>query len=139
MPLVIVNQLLQGQGKNAIESTGRFVVNTTAGVFGLIDVADKVGLEQKQEDFGQTLGAWGTQSGCYFVLPFLGPTTARDAVGLIGNVFIVGQLWKDFSIMKDDIITIQENQNVLTLKQEILELNYKIKSLRLEIDGDYRE
>jgi len=58
---------------------------------------------------------------------------------LVANVFIVGQLWKDFSIMKDDIITIQENQNVLTLKQEILELNYKIKSLRLEIDGDYRE
>ena len=58
---------------------------------------------------------------------------------LIGNVFIVGQLWKDFSIMKSDIVTIQENQNVITLKQEILELNYKIKSLRLEIDGDYRE
>ena len=58
---------------------------------------------------------------------------------LVANVFIVGQLWKDFSIMKDDIVTIQENQNVLTLKQEILELNYKIKSLRLEIDGDYRE
>ena len=58
---------------------------------------------------------------------------------IIGNVFIVGQLWKDFSIMKSDIVTIQENQNVITLKQEILELNYKIKSLRLEIDGDYRE
>ena len=51
MPLIILNQFLQGQGSNAIQSTGRFVVNSTAGVFGIIDVADKVGLEAKQEDF----------------------------------------------------------------------------------------
>ena len=49
-PLVVVNQLLQGQGKNAAESTGRFLINTTAGVLGLVDVADKVGLEEKKED-----------------------------------------------------------------------------------------
>ncbi len=52
LPLVVVNQLLQGQGKNAAESSGRFIVNSTAGLFGLIDVAEKIGLEQKQEDFG---------------------------------------------------------------------------------------
>ena len=54
---------------------------------------------------------------------------------LVGNTFIVGQLWKDFELMKDDISSIQENQNVLTLKQEILELNYKLKSLRMEVEG----
>jgi hypothetical protein len=59
--------------------------------------------------------------------------------GLIGNVFFVGKLYNEFELLKDDVETVQENQNVLTLKQEILELNYKIKSLRLEIDGDYRE
>ena len=59
--------------------------------------------------------------------------------GLIGNVFFVGKLFNEFELLKDDVETVQENQNVLTLKQEILELNYKIKSLRLEIDGDYRE
>ena len=59
MPLVVVNQLLQGQGGNAAETTGRFFINSTAGLLGLIDVAEKVGLEQKQEDFGQTLATWG--------------------------------------------------------------------------------
>lgn len=59
--------------------------------------------------------------------------------GLIGNVFFVGKLYNEFELLKDDVVTVQENQNVLTLKQEILELNYKIKSLRLEIDGDYHE
>ena len=82
MPLVIVNQLLQGQGNNAVDSTGRFLVNTTAGVFGLIDVADKIGLEQAQEDFGQTLAAWGIGDGFYIVLPIFGPSNVRDTAGM---------------------------------------------------------
>tara|TARA_Y100000588_G_C14144528_1_gene877690 strand:+ start:159 stop:941 length:783 start_codon:yes stop_codon:yes gene_type:complete len=83
MPLVIVNQLLQGQGKNAVESTGRFVVNTTAGILGLVDVADKIGLEQKQEDFGQTLATWGIGDGFYVVLPLFGPSNLRDTTGMV--------------------------------------------------------
>jgi len=59
--------------------------------------------------------------------------------GLIGNVFFVGKLFNEFELLKDDVVTVQENQNLLTLKQELLELKYKVKSLRLEIDGDYRE
>jgi len=54
---------------------------------------------------------------------------------LVGNTFIVGQLWKDFELMKEDISNIQDSQNVLQLKQEVLELNYKLKSLRLEVEG----
>ena len=60
-PLVVANQLLQGQGKNAAESTGRFVVNTTAGIFGIVDVAEKIGLEEKEEEFWTNaiyLGCW---------------------------------------------------------------------------------
>ena len=83
MPLVIVNQLLQGQSKNAAESTGRFIVNSTAGIFGLVDVADKVGLEQTQEDFGQTLATWGVGDGFYIVLPIFGPSNMRDATGMV--------------------------------------------------------
>ena len=83
MPLVFVNQLLQGQGKNAAESAGRFVINTTAGVFGLIDVADKVGLEEKEEDFGQTLATWGVGDGFYIVLPLFGPSNLRDSTGMV--------------------------------------------------------
>ena len=58
---------------------------------------------------------------------------------IIGNVFFVGKLYNEFELLKDDIVTVQENQNVIQLKQELLELKYKIKSIRLEIDGDYRE
>ena len=82
LPLVAVNQLLQGQGKNAVESTGRFLVNSTIGIFGLIDVADDLGLEQKEEDFGQTLATWGVGDGCYVVLPLFGPSNLRDTSGM---------------------------------------------------------
>ena len=83
MPLVVVNQLLQGQGKNASESAGRFLVNSTIGVFGLVDVADKMGLEEKEEDFGQTLATWGVGDGFYIVLPLFGPSNVRDSVGMV--------------------------------------------------------
>ena len=82
MPLVFVNQLLQGQGKNASESAGRFLVNSTIGVFGLVDVADKIDLEEKDEDFGQTLATWGVGDGFYVVLPFFGPSNVRDSAGM---------------------------------------------------------
>ncbi len=83
MPLVIVNQALQGQGKNAVESTGRFLINTTAGIFGLVDVAEKIGLEEKEEDFGQTLATWGVGDGFYIVLPLFGPSNLRDTTGMV--------------------------------------------------------
>ncbi len=83
LPLVAVNQLLQGQGKNAVESTGRFLVNSTVGIFGLIDVADDLGLEQKEEDFGQTLATLGVGDGFYIVLPLFGPSNLRDTTGMV--------------------------------------------------------
>ena len=87
--LTFSNHILQGDIREAGTTAGRFAVNTTIGILGIFDPATKLGLkEQGKEDFGQTLGAWGAESGCYFVLPILGPTTARDAVGLVGNVFI---------------------------------------------------
>lgn len=82
-PLVVFNQLLQGQGKNAFESSSRFVVNSTLGIFGLIDVADKMGIEEKEEDFGQTLATWGIGDGFYIVLPLFGPSNLRDTSGMI--------------------------------------------------------
>ncbi len=82
-PLVVVNQVLQGQGQNAIQSTGRFLVNSTVGLLGLIDVADKIGLEEKEEDFGQTLATWGVGDGFYIVLPLFGPSNLRDTTGMV--------------------------------------------------------
>ena len=83
------NNVLQGDLKSAGNTAGRFVINTTVGILGVFDPASKMGFEKKsREDFGQTLGVWGADTGCYFVLPILGPTTTRDAIGLMGNVFV---------------------------------------------------
>lgn len=82
-PTVIVNDLLQGKFKQAAADTGRFLVNTTVGLLGFIDVASKMRLERHEEDFGQTFAAWGLKSGPYLVLPFLGPSNLRDGAGLI--------------------------------------------------------
>ena len=83
------NNVLQGDFKGAGNTAGRFAINTTVGILGVFDPASKMGFEKKpREDFGQTLGVWGTGPGCYFVLPVLGPTTTRDTAGLIGNVLI---------------------------------------------------
>ena len=87
--LTLSNNVLQGDLKGAANTAGRFAVNTTVGILGIFDPAEKMGLNKRsREDFGQTLGVWGADTGCYFVLPIFGPTTARDAFGLVGNVFI---------------------------------------------------
>lgn len=77
------NNLLQGKLHNAGVDTSRLIFNTTFGVLGFFDVADKMGLTRNDEDFGQTLGYWGLQSGPYLVLPLMGPSTVRDAIGKI--------------------------------------------------------
>ena len=87
--LTFSNNILQGDFAKAGNTAGRFAVNSTVGVLGIFDPASHLGLKDSgKEDFGQTIGSWGTNSGCYFVLPILGPTTARDAVGLVGNMFL---------------------------------------------------
>jgi phospholipid-binding lipoprotein MlaA len=74
-----LNNILQGKVVEGLGDAGRFVVNSTLGIFGLWDVATPMGLEKHYEDFGQTLGWWGLQPGPYLVLPLLGPSTLRDA------------------------------------------------------------
>jgi phospholipid-binding lipoprotein MlaA len=87
--LTLSNNLLQGDLRGAGNTAGRFLINSTVGILGVFDPATHIGFTKKgKEDFGQTLGVWGADTGCYFVLPILGPTTTRDAVGLVGNVFI---------------------------------------------------
>ena len=78
---VIANGILQFKIPQAVSDLGRFVINSTIGLLGFVDVATELGLEKHNEDFGQTLGYWGMGSGPYLVLPFLGPSSFRDAVG----------------------------------------------------------
>lgn len=84
---VFINQFLQGKIDTGLSDMFRFICNSTFGVAGLFDVATEVGLVAHDEDFGQTFAVWGFNSGPYLVLPFLGPATIRDGVGLVPGYF----------------------------------------------------
>jgi len=85
--IVALNSLLQGKLAQAGSDAARLIVNTTVGLLGLFDVATEMGLEKHNEDFGQTLGYWGIGDGPYLVLPLLGPSSARDTVGWVGDYY----------------------------------------------------
>ena len=87
-----VNNLLQGKGEKGLQDIARVGMNTTFGIFGLIDFASPAGIPKHNEDFGQTLGWYGVQSGPYLMLPLLGPSTVRDTVAL--PVDITGDIWR---------------------------------------------
>ena len=96
--ITIPNNVMQGDVKTAVINTARLVVNTTIGLLGVIDVANKMGFPKYvKEDYGQTLGAWGVGPGCYIVLPVLGPSTVRDTVGSFANV-MGGDPWYNVSM-----------------------------------------
>ena len=86
--LTVPNHILQGQWREAGESTASFAINSTVGILGFGNPAAKMGLKNQQEDVGQTLGAYGIGGGCYFVLPILGPTTIRDSVGMVADTLV---------------------------------------------------
>ena len=86
--LSIPNNLLQGNIKQLGHSVGSFVVNSTVGILGFLNPAEKMGLKPHKEDVGQTLGLYGVNTGCYFVLPIFGPTTARDSIGMLADTFV---------------------------------------------------
>ena len=99
--VTIPNNILQGDFREAGVNSGRFVVNTTIGVLGLFDVAEKMGFsEYKKEDYGQSLGTAGVGPGCYLVLPVLGPSTIRDTAGSVVNI-LGGDPWFNVSVKND--------------------------------------
>ncbi|MFT4248887.1 MAG: VacJ family lipoprotein [Pseudomonas sp.] len=85
-PVTLVNQLLQGHPVKALQTLGRFALNSTIGFAGLFDPATSVGIPRGSEDFGQTLAVWGWRNSRYFELPFFGPRTLRDTFGLAGDM-----------------------------------------------------
>jgi len=85
---VILNDVLQMKGGQAASDTGRFLLNTTVGLLGFVDVSSRVGLDKHDEDFGQTLGYWGMSAGPYLMLPFLGPSTLRDTPGKVADILV---------------------------------------------------
>ena len=99
--VTIPNNVLQGDFKKAGINTGRFIINTTLGIAGIFDLAQKIGFpDYEKEDYGQTLGAMGVGEGCYLVLPVLGPSTVRDTAGSFVNI-LGGDAWYNISAGKD--------------------------------------
>ncbi len=99
--VTIPNNVLQGDFKKAGVNTGRLLINSTVGIFGLIDVASFIGLEEyEKEDYGQSLAKHGVGPGCYIVLPVLGPSTARDTIATSLN-FLGGDAWYNVTVKND--------------------------------------
>jgi phospholipid-binding lipoprotein MlaA len=106
-PVILVNDLLQGETQRAATTTGRFLVNTTVGIGGIFDRATEFGLLGHTEDFGQTLAVWGAPEGPYLFIPVLGPSSPRDVVGFAGDVAMNpltytggGETWEAISITR---------------------------------------
>ena len=118
-PATILNQFLQGKGKAGLRDTGRFLLNSTLGVAGLLDVGTAVGLEANDEDFGQTLAVWGVGSGPYVTIPFFGPSTARDAPARVLDFFLDPLDYADMSWeatwAKRGLNAVQSRAELLTL------------------------
>ncbi len=112
-----INQVLQGEIKYAFNDASRFVINSTIGLLGLIDVASKMGLERHEEDFGQTLGVWGFNSGPYIMIPFLGPSNPRDLLSRPISSFLSGT----FAMEDNDVKLILIGIDALETRERLLD------------------
>ena len=111
-PVTFLNLLLQGKFEESANATGRFLVNSTLGLFGFFDVASKGGLAPYDEDFGQTLAVWGWEESRYLVIPFIGPYTVRDFLGrsFYGYFHPISyriREYDDYSLLVIDLVTLR--------------------------------
>jgi phospholipid-binding lipoprotein MlaA len=101
-PLTAVNHVLQGKIPDAGATVSRFLINSTVGLVGIFDPASAIGIGRTKEDFGQTLGTWGVDSGPFLVLPLIGPTNPRDLTGMGGDLALNPLNYPEFD--NDDAI-----------------------------------
>lgn len=111
-PVTFLNLILQGKFEDSLEATGRFLLNSTVGVLGFFDVATRAGIEQFDEDFGQTMAVWGWNDSRYLVMPFFGPYTARDFLGrsfygYFHPISYMAREHNNYSLMVIDLITLR--------------------------------
>jgi phospholipid-binding lipoprotein MlaA len=124
--VVIFNDLMQLKLKQATQDSGRFMLNTTVGFFGFFDPATKYGLSKHNEDFGQTLGYWGVKSGPYLVLPVFGPSSLRDAPGLMVDMTIdprmqIGRTGTQNTLYGTTALNIVDNRAGLLSAEKLLD------------------
>jgi phospholipid-binding lipoprotein MlaA len=111
-PVTFLNLILQGKFEDSLEATGRFLLNSTVGVLGFFDVATRAGIEQFDEDLGQTMAVWGWENSRYLVMPFFGPYTARDFLGrsfygYFHPVSYVAREYNNYALLVIDLITLR--------------------------------
>jgi phospholipid-binding lipoprotein MlaA len=112
---VFVNDLLQLKFDAALSDSGRFAINTTLGIVGFIDVASDLGLQKNEEDFGQTLGYWGVESGPYVVLPVFGSSNVRDSFGLVLDTLFNPIQYHDEAEVRLSLFVLQETDTRASL------------------------
>ena len=103
-PVSAANNLIQFKPVGFVTETSRFILNSTFGIFGLFDVASRLGIKERNEDFGQSLGHWGFASGPYLVIPFFGPSSARDGFSLAPDYYL-----------RPDLVRFEDNKSDLAL------------------------
>lgn len=126
-PITFINSLIQLDGEHAFNTLGRFVINSTVGVLGTFDVASKMDLEHRKEDFGQTFGHYDMEPGAYIVLPFFGPSSARDATGMIFDWALDPFTYVDsnaFQVGKRAAQTIETRERMLEVTEEVEKFSF---------------
>ncbi|MFJ2684568.1 VacJ family lipoprotein [Pseudomonas sp. NPDC087342] len=126
-PKVFINDLLQGNPRRSVNTVGRFVLNTTVGVVGLIDVSGKVGIPRHDADFGQTFGVWGIGNGPIVELPLFGTSNSRDAAGRVLS-FVVDPFGSNSDTV-DTLKTINTVGGIVDGRAEVLPLTDSLKRL----------
>ncbi len=121
-PVHLVNNLLQGEVEDAGIVLGRFLINSTLGIFGLVDpAADGFGIRQRHADFGQTLGKWGLSEGVYLYWPGLGPSNLRDSVGLFTDFYFHPVFYLSGNLVFDFGYITTERVNSLSINPDVYE------------------
>lgn len=126
-PVYLANELLQGDLDGAVTVTQRFVFNTFTGFGGILDTASWEGITYEPEDFGQTLAVWGVGAGPYLVLPIIGPSNARDTVGMVGDMAMDPLNWYMWNNDKDDLATGRLAATYLTAKDRVYDMQKDLK------------
>ncbi len=115
-PVVFINSIAQGKSEKAFTSFWRFVINSTFGIGGMLDIAGAAGLEPVKEDFGQTMAVWGHKKSNYFVIPFIGSSTNRDTAGLV-----VDTLTNPFTYVGFPLIAVIQGTKVVSKREAMLD------------------
>lgn len=121
-PIIIGNELLQGDLKGAGNATARVIINTLAGFGGILDLATEGGIEHQPEDFGQTLAKWGVGDGMYVMLPLLGPSTLRDATGRLVDGYADPLRIYLFNIDEEHLHYTRVGSNVVSQREDLIEV-----------------